>query len=217
MKLRFLVPAVLFALGAFASSAMATEISSFTGSVSTSNPTQLGRPSRNGIPQTWAYTEAYPGVLASTVNTTYYYTTYTFTQAMLQQRDYVDISIFDETNSGLFFVSAYANSYNPSSRATNWLGDEGSSGNIVFFTGTTGNARSFDVILPYNGTLVLVVNTTGGGTSGTGALYDIDINAYADNNFDETVAYAPEPSTFIELGTGLLAMAGVARRRLMAA
>ena len=221
MKFRSVIPTVLLAAGLYASSASAATIALFTDSVKTTDPTQLGRPSRNGVPQQWVRDENYPGVLATSVNTTYYYKTYTYAATgQLFTNDYIDISVFDETNSGLFFVSAYFNSYDPNNRAQNWLGDVGSSGNIQFYSGDPGNARTFDVVLPYATSLVLVVNTTGGGTSGTGALYDIAINAFSDTNYGEAPALAtnvtPEPSTFIELGTGLLAMAGVARRRFMA-
>ncbi|MGI4757249.1 MAG: PEP-CTERM sorting domain-containing protein [Janthinobacterium lividum] len=214
MKLRSLITTAVCAAGLFTSSAFAVPIDFFTSSVTTSNPTELGRPSRNGIPQTWTGQETYPGLLSTTTTTTYYYTTYTYAASLFAGAPYVDISVTDESNSALFFVSAYAGSYNPASRQTGWLGDEGGSGN--YFNGLPADGRYFDVILPVGQNLVLMVTTTGGGTSGTNQLYDIGVSAFGDTQLGDPVV-TPEPSTIIELGTGMLAMAGVVRRRYRAA
>lgn len=213
MKLFSLLSSAICAAGLFVSSASALPIDFFTGSVSISNPTELGRPSRGGTPQTWTGLEPYPGVLATSAATTYYYTTYTYAASLFAGAPYVDITVTDDNNSALFFVSAYAGAYNPSSRGSGWLGDEGSSGNI--FAGPPIDPRFFDVVLPVGKDLVLMVTTTGGGAganSGIGAPYDISINAFGDSQFGDPVI-TPEPSTFIELGTGMLAVLGVARRR----
>ena len=193
--------------------ASAESITSFTDSVAKTDRTQLGRPSRSGTPQTWTGEETYTGVINGA--TTYYYKTYTFAAAQFAGAPYVDISVFDEANSGLFFVSAFAGSYSSAAPGANWLGDEGSSGNITFYAGALGDARDIQVILPTNQDLVLLVNTTGGGISGTGQLYDIAINAFSDTEFSEPVPVAatPEPGTWLLTASGLLGMVLVARRK----
>ncbi|GAA3755816.1 hypothetical protein [Terriglobus aquaticus] len=221
MKLRFMVAGALLVAGMSASSAFADPLTFFTDSVSTSDATQQGRLVRSGQAQTWAGAEgSFPGT--NNTGVTFYYKTYTFSNSLFNPNNYIDISVFDESNSGLFFVSAYAGSYNPAAKGQNWLGDEGASGNIQFFSNDPGEARDFEVIVPNGQDLVLVVNTTGGGTSGTGYKYDIAVNDYSDSEYDNVpvtpyVAATPEPSTFVELGTAVVAFAGMARRRFLKA
>lgn len=208
---------VLFASALIAAASLgvasAESIASFTDSVSVTDPTQLGRPSRSGTPQTWTGQEVYTGVISPA--TTYHYKTYTFAASNFVGAPYIDVSVFDEANSGLFFVSAFAGSYSSAAPGANWLGDEGSSGNLTFYGGTLGDARDFEFVLPSNQNLVLLVNTTGGGASGTGQLYDIAINAYADTQFSDPVPVAatPEPGTWLLTLSGLLGMAVMARRK----
>src|SRR5215510_4716545 len=69
----FAKTAVLLLLAA--TSARATTILDLTSALALSDPTQLGRLSRNGVPQDWSGTEAaFPGVLNTA--TTYHYHTY---------------------------------------------------------------------------------------------------------------------------------------------
>lgn len=217
MNFRLLLSTVVCAAGLLVSSASATPIDYLpNASITTSNPTELGRPSRNGVPQTWTGQETYPGVLSTSTATTYYYTTYRYAASLFTGAPYVDISFTDDNNTSLTFISAYAGGYNPSSRNTGWLGDEGGSGD--YFPGQPLDGRFFDVILPVGQDLVLMVTTTGGGTSGTNQPYDIAVNAYADTMYtDAPTAVTPEPSTLIELGTGMVAMLGVVRRRFRVA
>ena len=210
MKLRLsltsLVGAVCLA-ASLASTAHATPIAFFTDSLSSANSTQLGRPSRNQIRQDWLGSESYPGQINNAF--TYFYQTYTFDFSLYPAGSFVDISFFEEENKANLFISAYSGSYDPNNRATNWLGDEGGSGN---FFGT--DARYFDVILP-NMNLVLVVNNTAKMGGGLNLPYDVAVNAYADTNFTDLTPI-PEPSTLITSATGLLGLAGVVRRRLAA-
>lgn len=217
MKSAVCVAAALCAASLCVSSAFATPIDYFTDNVGTSN-TQIGRQSRQAVFQTWAHAENYPGLTATA--STFYYKTYTYTATQLLGGTYIDVSVFDEQNIGNIFVSAYSSSYNPLSPSTNWLGNEGYSGNLLFNAGTLGDARDFQVILPTGSSLILVVNTSAANsTAGTTDLYDIGIASFIDDQGTDAtgVAVTPEPSTFVEFGTGLLAMAGVARRRLFAA
>ncbi len=217
MKLRsFLAAALLFA-GLSAFTASAAPIALFSGqTVTTSSNTQLGRLSRNNQPQTWTGAEPYPGVVNPT--TTYYYNTYTLDYRNLVPNNFVEISFTDTAGNGAVFISAYHDSYNPTNKQLNWLGDLGY--NSIAYG--TADSLTFQVGLQYLQNLVLVVNNTGTGTTASSGLnnpFDIYVNAYTDTMYDDatvTGMVSPEPSTFIELGTGLLAVAGVARRRLFA-
>ncbi len=104
--------------------------------LTTSDPTQLGRLSRNGIVADWSSSEAYPGELNTT--TAYRYTTY---DIAISDTPYIQISI--DSLSANLFASAYLDSYSPTSKETNYLGDAGSSGN---YFGT--DPIAFQVIVP---------------------------------------------------------------------
>ena len=199
-------------LAATTSLAAAESIASFPDSVSVPDAPRLGRPVRSGTPQTWTGQEPYPSL--NNPGVTFYYKTYTFAASQFAGAPYVDVSVFDELNSGLFFVSAFAGSYSSAAPSANWLGDEGSSGNIFFFTGDPGNARDFEFVLPANKDLVLLVNTTGGGTLGTGLAYDVVVNAFGDTKFGPPVATTPEPGSWLLTASGLLGMAWIGRRKL---
>lgn len=203
MNSRILLSAA-FLLAGLPALAGAETISNFNGVLTSSSATELGRPSRNSVLQTWTGAEAYPGVINPA--TSYAYTTYTFNASLFTGAPYVEISVFDTLDNGADFVSAYANSYNVNSRSTNWLGDEGNSGN---FFGV--DAIYFDVILPASSNLVLVLNDSS--TLGLNDPINIEISAYADTSYDDPPVVTPEPSTFVMLGTGLVWAAGMARRR----
>jgi hypothetical protein len=155
-------------------------------SLSNADPTQMGRLSRNGIPQDWAGDESFPGTLNPAI--AYHYETFSVNVGSLPfvQIEMDDISTFE-------FISAYNASFNPLSLSTNWLGDAGTSGN---FFGV--DPVFFQVIVPVNGTLVLVVNNTTGGalTGGTTGTFSIRVEGFLDQNFDTPVA-TPEPSSVI--------------------
>jgi hypothetical protein len=104
-------------------------LATFTSTITPGDPTQLGRLSRNGIPQDWSGGEPFPGVLNTTL--TYNYTTFTVPIVYL---NFVQISIDDPAVTE--FASAYTTSYLPNSAGapnfgfeTHWLGDAGFSGN----------------------------------------------------------------------------------------
>ncbi len=186
----------------------AETITNFNGVLTSSNAIEVGRASRSGVQQTWTGAETYTGIINPTVS--YAYTTYTFAASLFTGAPYVEVSVLDTQGGVSDFVTAYAGSFNVNSQATNWLGDEGASGNYFGLT----DGRYFDVILPVGKSLVLVLND-----SSTAALNDpinIEVDAYADTNYDDPSPAAqvtPEPSTFVTLGTGLIWAAGAARRR----
>lgn len=216
MKLRSFLTAVLLFTGVCAYSASATPITAFIGqTITTTDQKQLGRPSRSSQPQTWTGAESYPGILSTTAATTFYYKTYTLDYATIVPNNYIELSFTDTNVSGLLFISAYGDSYDPNNRSANWLGDLGFNSAAY-----GGDSLTFQVGLQYEENLVLVVNTTGGGASGTNNPFDIYVSGYTDSMYDDTAVtgvITPEPSTLIELGTGMLAMAGVFRRRFRTA
>jgi|SRR6187402_860185 len=193
----------------FTLSSGAESISSFTTSVTSADSTQLGRPSRNGIPQDWTGTETYPGAINTA--TTYYFRAISFSTSLFTGAPYVEITSFDPNDSVNTFISAYSGSYDPNNRAANWLGDGGYSGNVQ-----TGTGGDFQVVLPVGMDLILVINSTQGGTLGLNSPIQINIDAFADTMYNDPApaAVTPEPGTLLMLSTGILAVAVVARRRL---
>lgn len=214
MKLRSFIAATLFFASACALSASATPIAAFTNqTITTADQSQLGRPVRNNVPQTWTRQESYPGV--NNTGVTFYYKTYLLDYATIVPNNFIEVSFTDINAGGLLFISAYRGTYDPTNRSANWLGDLGF--NTLGYGPS--DALTFQVGLNYQDNLTLVVNTTGGGALGTNNPFDIYVNGYTDTMYDDSPigVVTPEPSTFLELGTGLLAIAGVVRRRLSAA
>src|SRR5215469_12164229 len=169
-----------------------------------SDPTQLGRLSRNGIPQDWAGSEPFPGVINPT--TGYHYTTYSVSVGITPfiQIDFDSISLNP-------FRSSYDVSYNPDSAGppnygfdVNWFGDAGFSGN---FFGV--DPLFFNVIAPVNTNLIVVVNKTAAGTAGLGDPYHLTVEGYVDSDFTST----PEPSMFVVCFAGLAVTLFVTRFR----
>ena len=174
------------------------------------NPTQLGRLSRSGVPSDWSAPKAFPGVLNPT--TSYRYETFNIPVSPFP---YLQISFDDISGTAYTFASGYLNSYNPNSAAANrgldvnYLGDAGSSGN---YFGT--DPVTFQVALPSAATdhLVVVVNDASGITNAVGQDFRILVEGFYDTNFNDTTP-SPEPATVALSGAGFAVAALAAYRR----
>lgn len=204
-RLYFHALAMLGALIFSGSLARASVLFSGDVAISVSDPTQLGRLSRNGIPQDWSGQEPYPGSINAT--TSYHYTTVSV--FVPNWFPFLQISL-DSENTNIF-GSAYDTSYNPvTGLDVNWLGDAGGSGNIF------GNPLFFQVFAqtafatPSGGLVVIVLNQTSTGTAGLNSPVGLLVEGFSDTEFNEAT---PEPSTWLLLGTGAAVMTIVNRRR----
>ena len=126
--------------------AVADDLATFSGAISFTDPTQLGRLSRSGIPSSWAGPKTFPGVI--NLGTTYYYGT---------------------------------------------------------------DPISFQIYVPTGDELVLVINNTASGGVGVGDPYTIYVQGYLDSEYTST----PEPSSLLLLGSGVLGLAGLVRRKFL--
>jgi hypothetical protein len=167
-------------------------------SLAAGDPTQTGRLSRNGIQQDWGGSEPFPGVIG-VINpvTVYHYHTYVVNVGSTPfiQVDFDSLSVNT-------FVSAYDLSYLPDSAGspnfgfdTHWLGDAGVSRNFFGL-----EPVFFNVILPTNDNLVIVVNQTAAGTAGLGDPFHLIVEAYLDSSFTST----PEPAAMLLSASGLI-------------
>jgi PEP-CTERM motif len=190
-----------------ASAAHASIIFDTSSALTVGDPTQTARLSRNGIPQDWTGSEPFPGAINTT--TTYTYTTYVINVGVTPfiQIDFDSVSLNT-------FVSAYETAYTPDSVMsgnfgldTNWLGDAGSSGN---FFGV--DPLFFQVIVPVNTNLVVVVNNTAASSVGVGDPYHLTVEGFIDSNFDDPPA-VPEPGTVGLLAVGAIMLLTLHRRQ----
>jgi len=199
------------ALALASSFAHATDIWTGDLSVTSSDPTQLGRVSRNGIPQDWSGGEAWPGVINT--STSYHYEVLDLNIAALEASlgltygSYLQITV--DSASTNTFVAGYLNSYDPTSAASlqaTWLGDPGTSG-LAFGT----DPLSFQVQVGQGGHLLLVMNET---TTNAGLFQPahITLEAFSDTMYTDLAPAVPEPATWSMMGAGVLLLA-LRRRR----
>ena len=151
-----------------------------------SDPTQLGRISRNGVVSDWSSPKPFPGILNPA--TSYNYETFAFADSSYR---YVQVS-FDSLSTETF-ASAYKTSYDPTDLALNYLGDPGTSGN---FFGT--DPLVFQVLASIPAELLVVVNTTS--PAGLGVPFRILVEGFTSPDFSDTV---PEPSAAMLSFAGL--------------
>jgi hypothetical protein len=195
----------------FGGLAQAAVLYTNTVSILSTDPTQLGRLSRNGVPQDWSGQELFPGVLNAT--TSYHYKA--ISVLVPNWLSFLQITI-DTPNTNTF-GSMYDTSYNPDPTASpflgldvNWMGDAGTSGNFfgtdpLFFqvvdTTAANSPSGF-------GTVILVLNETTTTGAGLNTPINVLVEGFSDTGFDEV----PEPVSSTLLGAGLLGLLARYRR-----
>jgi hypothetical protein len=188
----------LFAALILTAAAHASVLATFDNeSLSASDPTQLGRLTRDSIISDWSGQKLFPGVFNPT--TSYHYRTYT---VPVMYSPYVQITVDDP--GAYIFASAYLDTYDPNDKALNYLGDQGFSGNYFGV-----NPAFFQVVVPQNHSVVVLINDPAAANGGLGQPYSLVIEGFADANFNE----APEPGTMLLTAAGLFGAALALRRR----
>lgn len=191
-----LLIAALLGASMLATPAQALLIASGGGTVDTTDSSQLGRLNRNAVISTWASPKAYPGALNT--STTHYYELAAITFAANAMQD-VFYRINFAPSSTNVHSAAYANSYNPLAKSTNYLGDVGSS-----------TAQSYEVKVLAGNSLLLLFNTNGS-TNSTN--YSYSVEAFSDVNGGEVFGAVPEPATWAMMIGGFALIGSQMRRR----
>ncbi len=189
------VACVLAALAVPCEAAIIADIDSV---LAASDPTQLGRLSRTGIPSDWSATKSFPGTL--NLATSYHFEVFSVNVGRMP---FIQIDFDEIGGTANLFASAYLNSYDPASPAMNYLGDAGFSGDAFGV-----DPLAFQVQVPLNQNLIILVNDTVPGGGGAGTPFNIQVEAFFDTNFTDT----PEPATWLFAAGGLAMLIGARRR-----
>jgi PEP-CTERM motif len=185
-----------------AGTAQAIPLLDVTGALTLLDPTQTGRLSRDGVPSDWSGPKAFPGVLNP--STTYHYEAFLINVGMTPF-----IQISDDTTAGNLFFSAYDTTYSPDSAGapnfgfdTNYLGDAGFSGDPF-----PGDPQFFQVVVPANHNLLVIVNNTAANNVGVGDSFHLLVEGFIDSQFTDPPPSVPEPTTMLLSATGLAFLA----------
>jgi len=186
----------VFMLAAVMPACQAAVIADLTSTLSATDPIQLGRISRTGIPSDWSSPKPFPGAINTTVS--YHYETFVVNVGF---SPFIQIDFDEMGGTANLFASAYLNSYNPLSMSTNYLGDAG------FLA--SGFPATFQVIVPATQNLVVLVNDTTANGAGIGTKFNILLEGFANTQFDDV----PEPACFLTVGLAICVIAGMRRRK----
>src|ERR1700730_7162043 len=158
-----------------ASSARAECLLDVTSALSLTDPLQSGRLNRAGVQQDWSGGESFPGVL--NVSTDYHYHAYLVN---VGRTPFIQIDFYSVPVNT--FVSAYDMSYRPEiGFDTNWLGDEGASGDYLGVV----DPAFFQVLIPQTHDLLIIVNNTGAADVGVGDPFHLIVEGFVDGQFTE--------------------------------
>lgn len=198
------------ALATLGGVAHASVVYTGTMTLSSGDATQLGRLSRNNVPQDWSGSEAVPGAINT--GTSYHYQTMTLDMDLLLDGltpgPYVQVTI--DSLSTNTFLSAYLDAYDPVNKSLGWLGDAGNSGNSF-----GGDPRFFQVVVPTGHDLVLLLNETTT-NAGLGAPANLLVESFQDTEFTDLEPQpqgsVPEPVSMALVLAALGAVAATRRR-----
>ena len=165
--------------------------------------TQLGRIFRDGVASVCVPQKVYPGIFSAA--TSFNYSTFTLYNNGPSQCVTVNFNPDSGANACTTnaHISAYLDSYNPASQATNYLGDVGSS-----------LAQPFSFQAPAGARIILVVSNTNSAQPGCAF-------SFSTNQLDAEIAAPPGPIptlgnwSLVLLSFGLLGAAWFARRRFL--
>lgn len=186
----------VFMLAAVMPACQAAVIADLTSTLSATDPIQLGRISRNGVSSDWSTIKPFPGVVNPTGG--YRYEVFIVNVGL---SPFIQIDFDEMGGTANLLASAYLNTYNPLSMATNYLGDPGFSGDPA------GIPLTFQVIVPATQNLVVLVNDTTLNGAGIGTKFNILVEGFANTQFDDV----PEPASFLTVGLAICVIARVRR------
>jgi hypothetical protein len=159
-------------------------------------PTMSERVFRDGQPSDWQNPKAFPGTFGPG---TFSWVVYAFVNPTAAANPFfVDIMQSTTTNS---FFSVYAGGFDPTNLAMGYLGDAGSSFNVPPL-----DEQTFSVLVPGGTTAYVMISTAASGETFRG-----EELIFRTTYMNQQVI--PEPMTMVLLGTGLLGIGLVRRRR----